>query len=179
MKKIFRSVVIIMLSLSTLLSLCSCHMEESYKEFYIKKITDNVNENYFESDKFDFAKIESVVLIPEIKAINHGEYIIYISAYSETGTENIVVKNVILKENKDDLLNYELNKEIQFDKTSEVIYEGWIDGGTFTEDAIEISDGKEFDLIVQVENMKNDTTISENITFEIVVKGYKSFVTPT
>lgn len=168
-----------MLSLSTLLGLCSCRMEESYKEFYIKKITDNVNENYFESDKFDFAKIESVVFIPEVKAINHGEYIVYISAYSETGTETLIVKNVILKENKNELLNYELNKEIQFDKTSETVYEGWIDGGTFTEDAIEISDGKEFDLIVQVENNKNDETISENITFEIVVKGYKSFVTPT
>ena len=50
--------------------------------------------------KYDFAKIESVVFIPEIKAINHGEYIIYISAYSETGTENLIVKNVILKENE-------------------------------------------------------------------------------
>lgn len=179
MKKISRSIVIVMLSLSTLLSLCSCRMEESYKEFYIEKIADNVNENYFESDKYDFAKIESVVFIPEIKAINHGEYIIYISAYSETGTENLIVKNVILKENKNELLNYELNKEIQFDKTSETLYEGWVDGGTFTEGAIEISDGKEFELIVQVEDIKNEATISENITFEIVVKGYKSFVTPT
>lgn len=72
-----------------------------------------------------------------------------------------------------------MNEEIQFDKTPEGIYEGWIDGGTFTEDAIEISAGKDFDLIVQVENIKNDATILENITFEIVVKGYKSFVTPT
>ena len=168
-----------MLSLSVLLSLCSCRMEESYKEFYIEKIADNVNENYFESDKYDFAKIESVVFIPEIKAINHGEYIIYISAYSETGTEKLIVKNVILKENKNELLNYELNKEIQFDKTSEILYEGWVDGGTFTEGEIEISDGKEFELIVQVEDIKNEATISENITFEIVVKGYKSFVTPT
>ena len=167
-----------MLFFSTLLHLCSCRMEESYKEFYIKNITDNVNENYFNSDKFDFAKIEKVVLIPEIKAINHGEYIIYISAYSEVGTENIVVKNVILKEDKDDLLNYELNKDIQFKKTPEGMYEGWIDGGTFTEDAIEIADGKVYDFIVQVESKKDDTTTLKNITFEIVVKGYKSFVTP-
>ena len=154
-------------------------MEESYKEFYIKTITDNINENYFESDEFGFEKIEGVVLIPEVKEINHGEYIIYISAYSETGTENILVKNIMLKDNKGDLLNYELNKDIKFDKTSEAMYEGWIDGGTFTEDEIEISDGKEFNLIVQVENKNYDETTSKKIVFEIVVKGYKSFVTPT
>lgn len=107
------------------------------------------------------------------------ENILYISAYSETGTENIIVKNVILKEDKDDLLNHELNKEIQFEKNPDAIYEGWIDGSTFTEEEIEIADGKEYDFIVQVESIKNDVAVSENITFEIVVKGYKSFVVPT
>ena len=171
--------MIIMLSISTLSGLCSCRMEESYKEFNVKNITDNLNANYFVSDKFDFAKVENVVIIPEIKEVNHGEYIIYISAYSETGTENIIVKNVILKEDKDDLLNHELNKEIQFEKNPDAIYEGWIDGSTFTEEEIEIADGKEYDFIVQVESIKNDVAVSENITFEIVVKGYKSFVVPT
>lgn len=171
--------MIVMLFISTLFGLCSCRMEESYKEFTIKNITDNLNQNYFASDKFDFAKVENVVIIPEIKEVNHGKYIIYISAYSETGRESIVVKNVILKEDKDDLLNHELNKEIQFEKNSNAIYEGWTDGGTFTEEEIEMADGKEYDFIVQTEIIKNDATVSENIAFEIVVKGYKSFVTPT
>lgn len=172
-------IIIFMLLTSIVLGMTGCKMVESYKEFYIENISDTHDENYFTSEKLEFAKLENVVFIPEIKEIDYGEYIIYLSAYSETGTENIVVKNVILKENKDDLLNYELNKDIQFEKTPEGIYEGWIDGGIFTEDAIEIADGKEFNLIVQVENINNDTMISENITFDIIVKGYKSFVAPT
>ena len=168
-----------MLSISTLLNLCSCRMEESYKEFNIKNITDNLSENYFTSDKFDFARLENVVFIPEIKEVNHGEYIIYISAYSETGTEQIKIKNVILKENEVVLLDHKLNKEILLEENSESIFEGWIDGGTFTEEEIDIIDGKEFDFIIQAEIIKEDKSVSENITFEILVKGYKSFVTPT
>lgn len=171
--------MIVMLFISTLLSFCSCRMNESYKKFNIKNVTDNLNENYFASDKFDFAKVGNVVIIPEIKEINYGEYIIYISAFSETGAEKIIVRNVVLKEDKDNLLKYELNKEIQLKKNSNAIYEGWIDGGTFTEVQIEIADGKEYDFIVEAEIIKKDATVSENITFEVDVKGYKSFVTPT
>ena len=89
MKKELRSVMIIMLSIGMILGLCSCRMKESYKEFNIKNITSSVNDNYFTSDDFSFARIQNVVIVPKIKAINHEEYIIYISAYSKSGCRGI------------------------------------------------------------------------------------------
>lgn len=171
--------MIVMLIISLLVVLCSCRIEESYKEFNIKNISNNLNDNYFESNDFDFAKFENVLYIPEIKEVHHGEYIIYISAYSELGTEQIKVKNVVLKEKEGALLEYELNKKILLEENTDSIYEGWIDAGTFTKEEIEITDGKEYELIIQTEVSKDEKTSSGSITFEIVVKGYKSFLAPT
>lgn len=169
----------IMLSISMLLGLCSCRMSESYKEFNINNITDNLNEDFFTSEKFAFARFQNVVIIPEIKAINHGEYVIYLSIYSKNGNERVQIKNVIFKEKESVLLNRELGEKIEFEKNADSIYEGWIDGGTFTEDNSKVVDGKKYDLVIGVEVINNGVHASENITFEIVVKGYKSFVWPT
>ena len=179
MKKFLYRVMIVMLIISFLVVLCSCRMEESYKEFNIKNISNNLNDNYFESDDFDFAKFENVVFIPEIKEIHHGEYIIYISAYSESGTEQIKVKSVILKEKEDVLLEYKLNKNILLEENKDSIFEGWIDGGRFTESTVEIEDDKAYELIVQAEIANNTAIMSGSIVYEVVVKGYKSFLAPT
>ena len=168
-----------MLSISMLLGLCSCSMKESYKEFYIKNITDNLNEDYFTSEKFAFARLQDVVIIPEIKEVSHGEYVIYVSVYSKNGKESVQIKNIIFKEQEIVLLNSELGEEIEFEENTESIYEGWIIGGTFTEEILKKADGKKYDLIIGIEINKNGENISESITFEIVIKGYKSFVCPT
>ena len=87
MQKELKTVLMIMLSISMILGICSCRIEESYKEFDITGINYNVNDDYFTSEEYSFARIQNVVIIPEIKAINHGEYVIYISAYSKNGKE--------------------------------------------------------------------------------------------
>ena len=179
MKKELRSVMIIMLSISMLLGLCSCHMKESYKEFNIKNITGSVNDNYFTSEEFSFARIQNVVIIPEVKAINHGEYVIYISAYSKNGKEIVQIKNVIFKEKETVLLNRELGNKIEFKQNTNSIYEGWINGGTFTEESLKVPDGKKYDIIIEVDVFDNSSHVSKNITFEMEIKGYKSFVWPT
>ena len=179
MKKELRSVMIIMLSIGMILGLCSCRMKESYKEFNIKNITGNVNDNYFTSDDFSFARIQNVVIIPEVKAINHEEYIIYISAYSKSGKETVQIKNVIFKENETVLLNNELGNKIVFEQDANSIYDGWIDGGTFTEETLKVADDKKYDIIIEVEVFDNGLNISKKLTFEMDIKGYKSFVWPT
>lgn len=179
MKKALRSVMIIMLSIGMLLGLCSCRMKESYKEFNIKNITGSVNDNYFTSDDFSFARIQNVVIVPEVKAINHEEYIIYISAYSKSGKETVLIKNVIFKEKEIVLLNNELGNMIVFEQNANSIYDGWIDGGTFTEETLKVADGKKYDIIIEVEVFDNGLNISKNLTFEMDIKGYKSFVWPT
>ena len=179
MKKTLRSVVIIMLSISMLLGLCSCCLKKSYMEFNIKNITGSVNDNYFTSEEFSFARIKNVVIIPEVKAINHGEYIIYISAYSKNGKELVQIKNVILKEEETILLNNELGNEIEFEQNANSLYEGWIDGGTFTEESLRVADGKKYDIIIEVDVFDNSSYVSKSLTFEMDITGYKSFVWPT
>ena len=179
MKKELRSVMIIMLSIGMILGLCSCGMKESYKEFNIKSITGSVNDNYFTSEDFSFARIQNVVIIPEVKAINHEEYIIYISAYSKSGKEIVQIKNVIFKEKESVLLNNELGNKIEFEQNANSLYEGWIDGGTFTEETLKVADGKKYDIIIEVDVFDNGLNISKSLTFEMDIKGYKSFVWPT
>ena len=162
-----------------ILGLCSCRMEESYKEFDIKNTTGSVNENYFTSEDFSFARIQNVVIIPEVKAINHEEYIIYISAYSKSGKENVQIKNVTIKEKETVLLKNELGNKIEFEQNSNSIYEGWIDGGTFTEEMLKVADGKKYYILIEVDVFDNSLNISKTLTFEMDIKGYKSIVCPT
>ena len=160
--------------------LCSCcHMEESYKEFNIKNVTDNVNEKYFTSEEFSFTRIQNVVIIPKVRAINHGEYIIYICAYSKTGKEIVQIKNVFLKEKETILWNNVLGCTIGFEKNTGSLYEGCVNGGTFTEESVKIANGKKYDIIIEVDVLNNDLNISKKLTFVMDVKGYKSFVCPT
>ena len=179
MKKELKSVMIIMLSIGMVLGLCSCRMKESYKEFNIKNITGSVNDNYFTSEDFSFARIQNVVIIPEIKAINHEEYIIYISAYSKSGKEIVQIKNIIFKEKETVLLYNDLGNEIVFEQNATSIYGGWIDGGTFTEETLKVADGKKYDIIIEVDVFDNGLNTSKTLTFEMDIKGYKSFVWPT
>ena len=179
MKIALRSTIIIILSISMFLGLCSCRMKESYKEFNIKNITGNMDEDYFTSENFAFARLQDVVIIPEIKAINHSEYIIYLSVYSKTGEEDVQINSVLFREKETVLLDRALNKIIEFEENSESIYEGWIDGGTFTGETLSVADGKEYILVIEAEVTKNDVHVSKDVTYEIVVKGYKSFVLPT
>lgn len=168
----------ILLFIGILSGLCSCRMEESYKKLVIQGITDNTGDDYYSSDKFNFAKVENIMIVPEIKEINHGEYIIYISAYSKRGTEKIKINKVILKEEDENILFYELNEEIQWEKKDD-IYEGWITGGLFTDKEVEIANDKVYNLILEIRISANNQTVLEDINFEIVVKGYRSFVAPT
>lgn len=171
--------MIIMLSIGMIFGLCSCRIKESYKEFNIKNITGSVNDNYFSSEDFSFARIQNVVIIPEVKAINHEEYIIYISAYSKSGQEIVQIKNVIFKEKETVLLNNEQRNNIEFEQNANSIYEGCTDGGTFTEETLKVADGKKYHIIIEVDVFDNGLNVSKNLTFEVDIKGYKSFVWPT
>ena len=87
-----------------LLGLSSCRLEDSYKEFFVKGISDN-NKEYFTSEEFDFARLEDVIIIPTIKEINHGKYRIFVSAYSEKGEGTVNIEKVTIKESNTDLIN--------------------------------------------------------------------------
>ncbi len=169
-----------LLFVTILFVLCACRMVVVAREFHIKNITDHLDEDYFTSEHFEFAKVDSVVIFPYIKEVNRG-FDIWICVYSKTGEEKVIIKDAELKENDNLLLHYDFQKELQFKKIGNELFEGEIDGREkydnvfFTEEQVEIVDGKVYNLTVSVEVLKGDVTISQSVTFECEVALYKSF----
>ena len=179
MKKPLIIGTILVLFIGLLLVFYACHLEESYKEFSVKNIADNSSKNNFDSDELAFSQFQNIVIIPEIKAINHEEYIIYITALSRSGTESIKLSNLVFKEGASVLLSRELGKEIRLEENAESIYEGWTEGGTFTDKELNIASGKKYILEIGVAIAEDGVYHSENVKFEVTIKGYKSLVFPT
>lgn len=74
-------------------------MEESYKKFNIANIIGHSVEDYVSSDSMEFARIKDITIIPKIKEIRHGEYIIYVSAYSKEEAEYEHNQKIVLEIN--------------------------------------------------------------------------------
>lgn len=169
-------IITVVLLLCILLFFCSCHIEESYKEFFIPEISGFEANHYVSSSKLTFARVNNITLIPEIKEISHGEYIIYLSAYSMEKYENIMIHKVELVTNNRTVFDYAPSQQIEAIPNQDGIYSGTIVCGEFTEKDIEIADGKQLDLFVQVQT--NEVEVPTEISYAIIVKTYKALVTP-
>lgn len=77
------------------------------------------------------------------------------------------------------MFSNELGNKIEFEQNADSIYEGWMNGGSFTEESLKVADGKKYDIIIEVDVLDNGLNISEYLAFEMDIKGYKSFVLPT
>ena len=179
MIRLLRNAIIVMLLAGTLLRLPSCRLEESYKKFNVQSITYDINDECFDSEEYSFARIRNVVFIPEIKAVNHEEYVIYVSAYSKNGKETVQIKNVVLKEQGSVLFSNDPGKEIEFEKNGSSVFEGHINGGTIAKNVLNTEDGKKYDLVIEAAVIENGSYFLGIITFKIDVMGYKSVVWPT
>lgn len=174
----FSRLIIILISVSVLLGICACSIEESYKEFNISNVTGYTIDDYIYSNTLDFARINDVTIIPEIKEIQHGEYVIYISAYSSVEAECAMIKNVTLSVEGKPFLEKELNTIIPMELNQYDIYEGYIDGGSFCDDLVDISNGQEMTLNIQLQVGEESEVVTKNISYEVFIKIYKSWVTP-
>ena len=176
MKKTTKKVISIMLIVILLLSLSSCDMIITIKKFYFKNIKDHLDEDYFTSENFDCARVDSVVIVPHVFEIYWGVFCLRISAYSKTGEESVIIKNAVIKENDNVLLTYELNKEINFEQTDDLLFMGMVHGKydnmTFTEEQVEVVKGKEYDFVVEVEVTANGKTLQKSITFVLAPITY-------
>ncbi len=171
-KKSLRKVICILL----ILSLCSCSIKESYIEFKIKGI-ENFNAGDSSSwDDMEFAFVEDILLVPSIKQINHGTYILYVSAYTRSKPDNVVVKSVVMTENEKNILSNQTQQKIVFDLTDNNIFDGYIKAGTFDNTNNTIVDGNIIKLTISIEVRKESVSFIEDKNYEITVKGYKSLV---
>lgn len=183
MKRLIKRMLNLALVACILVSLTACsNLLVTYKYFYFENITSNLDEDYFTSDNFDFATVDSIVIIPNVKETDWGVYSLSIRAYSKTGEEKVVIKNATIKEDKL-LLNYDLNKQLEFEKKSDELFEGKVDGYfdnvTFTEEQVEPAKGKRYEVIVGVEVVKDNKTTTKDIEFALVGYDYKWLNLPT
>lgn len=175
MKKAITKITVFALLLCIILGLSSCTMIKSYTKFYIKNITENLDD-CFTSESFDFARIGDIVIIPEIKAINHEEYIVWIGARSQKANEEVYIKSIILKENDDIIWSNQIDEKIVFESESDALYKGAI-STTFAQDTVANENG--YKLVVTVEAIVNDSSVENTIVYDVFVKTYQSFVFPT
>lgn len=175
MKKVITKITVFALLLCIILGLSSCTMIKSYTKFYIKNITENLDD-CFTSESFDFARIGDIVIIPEIKAINHEEYVIWIAARSQNANEELYIKSIILKENDIILLSDQVDEKIIFECDGDALYKGSI-STTFAQDTVVNENG--YELVVTVETIINGSPVEKTIVYDIFVKSYQSFVFPT
>lgn len=175
---IYKNKIFLIIIVLLFLGISTCNMQDSYKRFYIEKLSDCSLEEYFDLEELKFARIGEIIIVPEIKEIRHGEYIIYLSAYSESGLENITIKNVSLKDDLGIFFEQEVDKQIPFENQLENMYEGWIDVGTFHKEKTELLNGRKIYLIIQAQVDLQNQSIKEEKIYEITIKGYKSLVLP-
>ena len=180
-KGIFVGLSTLILAIAILLS--SCRLEESYKSFSVEGITsydiDQIAKQYTSGD-LAFAQIDEVVFLPEIKMINYDEYVIYISCYSETGSEQVTVESVQFKDDKKLFFNQGSKQSIIFQTTpTDGMFEGWIESGVFTATDEEIVNRKKFYLETQIQVTNGKKITTEKKKFEITIVGHWGWVTPT
>ena len=164
---------------SIILELAGCGMVDSYKLFCFEGISYISDKEDLHNKEYEFAKLENVLFVPEIKEVNHNEYIIYVSAYSETGAEQVAITNVKVQSLERELINYDLCEEVYFGMEKEGLYAGWINGGIVKEDDLEIDDEEIYSLTINVDLQKDDANISKTLVFPFTINKYKSFVMPT
>ncbi len=187
-RKIYKGIGIFMLAVGLHLVffailfyvLCFWGLEESYKDFHVEKMDDCTVEeylDYFTSNEFEFARINGVVIKPQIWETAGGEYGVYIHIYSRTGREQVVVKNVSLREDRNIFLNLKDEQKNIFEDSLESIYpaeiyHGNIDCGVFTETDVDLSSQKKLYMTVEVQVENETKTVTKEIPYEITVIQY-------
>lgn len=172
-------VALITILMVFLLGLSSCFMKESYKDFHVSKIDDFSVDEYFTSNELSFARTNGVVIAPYIHATNHHEYTVDIILFSKREQKSIKVKSVTIKEEEKNFFSQEVNQNKSLKKTENGILEEWVTCGIFTDEKINLSDGKKLYLTVEIQ-IENESQITvEEINYEVTVIQYKSYLTPT
>lgn len=171
-----KHILIVMLIIALLMSMSACKLEESYKEFYFEGIGEAEHQDYFTSDALAFARVSDVIFIPELKSVYDDTYKIYLSAYAQTEPADVTVKELCLVDHNGTLFKWEEGQSFSFEKNDDGIWEGCIDAGTFPMADSGIQDGDKMRLTLRIETADANSTY--DISYDILVKGYLSWVAP-
>ena len=175
MKQTLKKLTLIALSLFMIPSLFSCRCIICPPTFEIGGIDNNPDKDYFNSESYDFTRVETVVLIPYLQIYDNYDYRISIIVYSETGSEQVIIKKLILKEGDECILIRNLNQEVAFEEAGDSIYKGYV-RQNFVE-VLEVESGKKFTIIVEAEVLKDGKSVSRTITYDanMLLYAYPGF----
>ena len=168
---------VIWLLLFSLFGFFSCALKESYKIFSVNMIEGKNIQEHINSNDLDFARVSEVLFIPEIKAINHGKYIIHFSAYSSCNVDKISIKSMVFLGGEDILFSNDNEQSISLVKNGE-LYEGNI-SNMFEVNNNSLKNGIRLSLKVEVSVIRDESLVDKDLIYDVLVKGYRSPVVPT
>ena len=185
MKKILRTVAVILLSISVIFSLFSCGEPELYLRWFVfKNISYSEDYDVFTPEN-SFTTVEDVVIIPNIQVIFDDGYTIHFQLWSKTGKESVQINNVLIKDDETVLVDYdEIDKEVHREEYSKGFndkefkekvpgkFRRFLHVGLIAEDSFEMLYGKEYTFVIEVEVTKNDTPVLKTINYTFVIERY-------
>lgn len=175
-----KKAVIIMISI---LHLCGCSniVEHSYFKFNVENVESLASYEYLTSEDLTYMRINDIAFVPEIKETGHNKYVIYVCAYSKDGTDTVMVKNARICDNTGRTLyvGENVDETVKFDSTDQALRYGYVVAGEFSATDISICDGMYISLVVQVQVSNDTQSITDEITYNITVTGYETFVART
>lgn len=130
MKKVFKRIISLSLSLCIIFVLCACSackMVPYATTFSIKNIPDDFSEDFFTSDSLEFTRVNGVAFRPCVySGVNwdHDEGLhMYLDVYSRTGEEKVVIKRIRAEDEGMTSVNIEINEEASFEINKYQMYE--------------------------------------------------------
>ena len=181
MKKVFKRVISLFLSLCMIFVLCACSackMVPYITTFSIKNIPDDFSEDFFDSDSLEFTRINGVAFKPCVySGVNRDHdrgFHMYLDVYSRTGEEKVVIKRIRAEDEGMTSVGIEINEEASFETNEYQIYKWHYpseseDEVFFSYDNVEKSNGNVFYMILDVEVCEGNVTVETSLRYEVEV----------
>ncbi len=181
MKKVFKRIISLSLSLCMIFVLCACsacRWGPYYISGYVENIPDNYTEDFFVSDNFEFTRVNGVVFQPDVifgGRDGDGFYLV-LTVYSKTGEEKVTVKNICSEDENMPSANFEINEESSFEINENQIYEWCYPSKNdeyievfFSEEYVNLSNGNVFNVVIEVTVTNGDLTVETSLRYEVEV----------
>ncbi len=137
-------------------------------EFEIEGLEGEMLSDYAGSEVPEDFSVHGVKIIPEIKAVTHEKYAVYVVLFSDTDSTSLSIKKIeLISEDGVNILANQINEEIVFDDIFENQYYGSMLAGEFLESDVLIENGKKFVLTVQAETVTDNQIVVENVIYNI------------
>lgn len=182
-----RAILLLVLLFLLSITLASCGFwSRSYDEYILQGVKGVERKDYLTSKKLAFARVEGVVILPEMEVVRlrNGQHVVSVGivVYSETGNERIDIQRVRLQKDSDIIFDECPTTPITFQKNDDGMMAGdmtVIDLPMETEFGLNASHGEHYQMFVDVEVQDGEEIISKSIEYDFEVYSSYRFTTVT